>query len=258
MNALTTYKLFASNTEKTLERISANPVTAREVDYYKENITSVSSAEELVNDSRLLNFALKAYGLEEMSYAKAFMQKLLEEGVTSDDALANQLIDKRYKEFAEDFNFSEFGSATTAFDRAQTGVVDKFFQQSIEQEAGDQNTGARLAIYFERKSPEIDSALDILADPALLGFVQTTYALPTSMSFLSLERQEELINDRLNIEDLQDPEKLEQITSQFLALWDLNNPTTVSVPPLIAAPFGSQQTLSVDVLSAISNIRSRV
>ena len=257
MDALTTYKLFAANSERTLERLSSDPVVAREVEYYKENIGNITSAEELVNNPRLLKFALSAYGLEEMSYAVAFMQKLLEGGVDDSEALANQLTDPRYKEFVEDFNFVEFGSATTAFDRVLTGVVDKYFQQSIEQEAGSQNTGARLAIYFERKSSSIEDAYSILGDPALLKFVQTSFNLPVQMSFQSIERQAEIIDERLDIEDLKDPQFLEELSTRFLALWDLNNPSTVSVPPLISSPFGSQQTLSLDILSAIQNIRLR-
>lgn len=257
MDALTTYKLFAANSERTINRLSSTPPIAREVEYYKENIGNVTSAEDLVSDQRLLNFALKAYGLEEMSYARAFMQKILEGGVDDREALANQLTDPRYREFAEDFNFVQFGTATTSFDRTQSGVVDKFFQQSLEQEAGNQNTGARLAIYFERKSSEVENAFSILGDPALLQVVQTSFGFSPQMSFLTIDRQAEMINERLDIEDLNDPEFMNDLITRFLALWDINNPSVVSVPPLIAAPFGSQQTLSLDVLTSIQNIRSR-
>ena len=256
MDALTTYRLAASNVERTIERLSTTPQIAREVEYYKENISNVKSAQDLVEDPRLLNFALKAHGLEEMGYAVAFMQKLLDGGTIDDDALANQLTDPRYTEFVEDFDFTRFGSATTSFDRVQTGIIDKYYQQTLEQEAGAQNTGARLAIYFERKSEGIENAFSILGDPALLQFVQTTFNLSPQMSFLSIDRQAEMINERLNIEDLQDPEFMENMTNRFLALWDLNNPNSVSVPPLIAQPFGSQPTLSLDVLSSIQKVRS--
>lgn len=257
MDALTTYKIVAANKDRSIERLSAAPQVAREVEYFKENIGSVKSAKELVADTRLLKFALQAYGLEEMSYASALIRKLLEGGVESEDALANQLTDPRYKEFVEDFNFSAFGPATTSFDKAQTGVVDKFFQQSLEVEAGAQNTGARLAIYFERKTESIENPFSILGDPALLKFVQTAYSLPAQMSFLDIDRQAELINERLDIEDLQKPEFVKTLTTRFLALWDIENPNSVSVPPLIAQPTGTQATLSLDVLSSIQNIRSR-
>ena len=45
------------------------------MEYYRENIGKVETVDEFVDDSRLLNFALKAYGLEDMSYAKATHQE---------------------------------------------------------------------------------------------------------------------------------------------------------------------------------------
>ena len=256
MDALTTYKLFAANTERTMKRISNEPVVAREVAYYQENIGSIVSAKELIEDRRLFDFALKAYGLQEMNYARAFFQKILEGGVDDDKSLANQLTDPRYKEFAEDFNFARYGAATTSFDRTQSGVVEKYYQQTFEQEAGIQNTGARLAIYFERKSLEIEDAFDILGDRALLQVVQTAFGLPPQMSFSSLDRQAELINERLNIDDLKNPELLSKLVTRFIANWDLQNPDSVSVPPLVSTPLGSQG-LSLNLLSAIQNIKLR-
>ena len=178
MDALTTYRLFAANSERTLERISTTPQIAREVEYYQENIGKVETAEELTEDTRLFNFVMRAYGLEEFNYATAFMKKLLKEGPDAEDGLASRLTDPRYLEIAEDFNFPAFEASTTSFDRVQQGVIDKYYQQTLEQEAGSENNGARLAMYFERKAGEINNAFDILGDRALLQFVQTAYGLP--------------------------------------------------------------------------------
>ncbi|MEM7290275.1 MAG: DUF1217 domain-containing protein [Pseudomonadota bacterium] len=257
MDALTTYKLFTANADNTLTRISENPQNSRDVEYYLENIGSVKSAEELVEDTRLLKFALSAYGLEEMSYAKALFVKLLDEGTTETTALANQLTDPRYKEFAEDFNFIEFGSATTSFDKVQQELVDKFYQQEIEKQAGNDNVGARLAIYFERKVGEIESPLDVLADRALTQVFQTALGLPSQMSLASIERQEEILSDRLDFEDLSDPEFVENFVNRFLSLWDINNPSSTAVSPLITSATGSSQAVSFNLLTSIQNINSR-
>ena len=257
MDALTTYKLYAANSEKSLERISNSPLVSREVEYYLANISSVKTPEEFVNEPRLLNFALKAFGLEEMSYAKAFMQKMLEGGTTDESSLANQLTDPRYREFVEAFNFVQFTTAATSFDKAQQGVVDRYYQQTLEQEAGNENTGARLAIYFERKAPEITNAFDILGDPALIQVFQSAFGFSSNMSFSSIDKQAEIINERIDFEDLQDPEKLGKLVNRFLVGWETQNPSNVSVPPLIAAPFGQSQSLSLDLLASVQNFRNR-
>jgi hypothetical protein len=101
---------------------------------------------------------MKAHGLGDMTYAKAFMEKVLEEGVDA-ISFANSLSDKRYAEFAKTFNFKAFGEATTSFTKTQQGVVDKYLRQTLEEQAGDENQGVRLALYFQRKAETIDELL---------------------------------------------------------------------------------------------------
>ena len=80
MDAFTTYRLYAANAERTQKLVEESPTVSREVEYYQENIGDVKSVDDLMNDSRLLKVALTAFGLEDMSYAKAFIRKALEEG----------------------------------------------------------------------------------------------------------------------------------------------------------------------------------
>lgn len=256
MDAVLTYKLFAADSARALDRIQSKPQIAREVQYYKENIANIKTIEDFIDDDRIFATVMEAYGLEEMTYAKGFIRKLLEGGLEDSDSMANRLTDPRYKELAEDFNFVKTEGATTAFTKVTVGVLDKFYQQNLEAEAGDQNAGVRLAMYFQRKAEDIETTLSILADPAFLKFVQTTFALPTQMSYQSLDKQVELIETKLDIEDFKDPEKLQDMVNQFLSRWDLQNPTTVSVPPIISNP-NTVINISIDMLSAIQNLKSR-
>lgn len=254
MQALTVYKLFAADAERTLADVSRRPVVSREVEYYSQRIEEISSAEELVSDGRALNFIMRAYGLEELSYAKALVRKVLEEGVDDPDALANRMTDTRFKELASDFNFARYGDTTTTFERTRSGVVDKYLVQTMELDAGNQNDGARLAMYFERKAADIENAYDILADPALLQVVQTIFQLPTEMSFRSIDDQADMINKRLNIEELTDPEKVDEMIARFLPLWDLANEQPVAVPPLISSA-STLTSFSVDLLASLQSYK---
>ena len=74
MQALTVYRLFFSNSERTLTDISERPQVSREVEYYQQRIEEIDSAEELVSDTRVMNFIMRAYGMEELSYAKALVR----------------------------------------------------------------------------------------------------------------------------------------------------------------------------------------
>ena len=87
---------------------------------------SCPTIEEFVDDYRLFNYAMKAYGLQDMAYAKAFMVKVLEEGVDDPNSFANKLTDKRYAEFAKAFNFAKHGADATSYSPTLKGAIELY------------------------------------------------------------------------------------------------------------------------------------
>ena len=256
INTYVSYQLITKDMEKSLDRIEQKPDVQRDVDYYMENIVKVKSIDEFVKDDRLFRFAMKAHGLKDMTYAKAFMVKALKEGIEDPDSFANKLTDKRYYDFVETYNFAGFGETATIFTRAQEGAVDKYLRQSLEEEAGSSNEGVRLALYFERKSSGIDHFYDVLADPALAKVVRTALSLPDSFASADIDKQVKLFEEKLDIEDFKDPEKLGDFLKRFTSLWEINNPTS-SAAPSISVLFGQpvEFGVSTDLLFAIQSMR---
>lgn len=226
ISTLASYTNITSDLTSSLQRVREQPPVERETEYYLANIGNVDTIEDLVEDTRLFNYAMRAHGLGDMLYAKAFMVKVLEEGRDAEDSFANTLADGRYRDFAETFDFNRYGSTATTFGRAQQGVVDMFLRQTLEEDAGVSNEGVRLALYFERKAPELESIYSILADRALGTVVRTALNLPETTALLDLDKQVELISERLDIDDLKDPEKLDEFLKRFTNLWELANPTS--------------------------------
>lgn len=254
--AAPTFRFYTSNIERAVETVAKEPQVARETEYYRSKIEEIKSLDEFMADSRVFRYALEAYGLGEMSYAKAFFRKILEEGVDEPDSLANRLTDQRYTEFAKDFNFKRYGDATTTFERVRGGVVDRYHRQAMEEAAGASNDGARLALYFQRRAGEIDSPYDILADEALLKTVQVALGLPAAMSYLDIDKQAEMITSRLDLAELSDPQYLSEFLTRFVTLWDVENPEAIPVPAI--APIGSTvQSISTDLLATLQNIKTR-
>ena len=256
LNTYTSYQLIAKDIARSIDRIEAQPVTQRDTEYYLENITKVRSIEEFVKDDRLFRYAMKAHGLEDMSYAKAFMVKAMKEGIDNPDSFANKLTDKRYYEFVETFNFERHGETTTVFTRAQQGTVDKYLRQSLEEDAGRQNEGVRLALYFERKAGEITNFYEVLADPALSRVVRTALGLPDSFAAANIDRQVKLFEERLDIADFQDPEALGDFLKRFTSLWEISNPSS-TVQTSVGVLFGQpvEFGVSTNVLFAIQSMK---
>ena len=114
------FDLTANNLTRSLENTARQPLVARDTEYYLENISNVTSVDDFLADDRLYRYAMKAHGLEDMTYAKAFMRKALEEGIDDPQSFANSLADSRYREFVEVFNFQRYGATAVAFALVRT------------------------------------------------------------------------------------------------------------------------------------------
>ena len=250
----TSYKLISSDLPTSLKRVSEQPDVKRETEYYLYKIGSIKSIDAFFADDRLYNYVMKAHGLEDMAYAKAFMRKVLTEGVDEKTAFANQLSDTRYKELAESLNFARNGEAATSFDRAQKGVVDKYNRQTLEVSAGEDNTGVRLALYFERMASSITSGYSIIADDALAQVVRTALQLPAEFAATDIDRQAAHYEEALNLEDFKDPTKLGKFLERFTSMWELENPSG-SYDPLTAFQPSSLTGISTDLLISINNLK---
>lgn len=257
INTYLGYQLISKDIGKSIERVQSEPMVKRETEYYRENITKIKNIKDFVADSRLFNYAMKAHGLEDMAYAKAFMVKALEGGIDSNDSFANKMTDKKYREFVDTFNFARYGDTATIFTKAQQGTVDKYLRQTLEQNAGSDNEGVRLALYFERKAPTIENAYQILADPALTKVVYTALGLPATISSADIDKQAKLIEERIDFADFKKTDLTNDFLKRFTSLWELDNPSspTASLATMLfaqPAEFG----ISTDVLLTIQKMRS--
>ena len=227
-----------------------------ETAYYLANISSVESIDDLMANKRLLSFALASYGLDPATEKPETIRKMLEGGVSDPASPANALTDKRYAGFVTAFNFMEHGEKTTTFAVAQQASIDKYMRQTLEQDAGTQNEGVRLALYFERKASTITNFYEVLADPALAKVARTALGLPDSFASADIDRQVKLFEEKLDIEDFSDPEKLSKFLTRFTSLWEVSNPTSTqqtSLGVLFGQPveFG----VSTNLLLAIQQMK---
>ncbi len=126
-----------------------------DTEYFAENIGKVTSSEDLLNDRRLLQVAVKAFGLEEEINYRALLQRALNEGTSADDALANTMNDDRYVKFSEAFGFGPGQSPLTSDSKAMQAVVDKFQSASFEEAVGEVDETMRTALFAKRAMLEV-------------------------------------------------------------------------------------------------------
>ena len=206
-----------------------------------------------MKNDRVFKFAMKSFGLEDMDYAKAFMKKMLSEGVESRTAMANRLSDKRYGEFVKVFNFARYGELTTTFAATGAGTVDRYVRQTLEETAGAQNEGVRLALYFQRKASSVTSAYALLGDPAMLKVVQTVLGLPVGQR-TDVDATAKLIEQRMKIADLKNPEKVQKLLQRFTAVWDAKTSVATGSVDQISGGFAGGG-MSLDLLYSLQKLR---
>lgn len=257
IGTLTSYKLIMRDPARSLQTVASDRVVQRETAYYESKISDVKSIDDFMNDRRIYTYALRSLGMGDMLESRALIRKVLEGGIDKSDSLANSLADPRFRELAETFNFARYGSATTTFTRTQKGTVDRYLRTTLEENAGQSNEGVRLALYFERKAPDIRNIFDILADKALYKVVETALSLPTSLPTVGIEKQAAFIVSKLEIADLKDPEKLTKFLERFANLWDLGTTNVNSNPSLQLFQASSPTGISVETLTSIQNLQAR-
>jgi hypothetical protein len=138
-----------------LDSFARSAPVQRDTDYFAQKIASVTSAEELVADRRLLTVALGAFGLQDDINNRYFIQKILEEGTGSPDTLANRLSDTRYRALADAFGFGPGDERKVGQDGFAAGMLKRFQSTSFEVASGDQNGAMRIALYAQRALPEL-------------------------------------------------------------------------------------------------------
>ena len=249
------YQLIASDMPAALKRTSEQPIVQRESAYYLETIKTIKSVDEFLNNDRVFKYAMKAFGLQEMDYAKAFMRKVLTEGIDNPQSFANKLTDRRYAEFAETFNFARYTTGTTVFERTREGTVDRYVRQTMEQDAGASNEGVRLALYFQRKAASAETPFHLMADKALLKATQIALGIPEAASTMDIDRQAELISKKLDMEDLKDPAKLDKFIGRFTALWEIENPAAPPMSGVLQLFADTESLFSQDLLGQMQKIR---
>ncbi|QYX57102.1 DUF1217 domain-containing protein [Roseovarius sp. SCSIO 43702] len=206
------------------------PRLERDTAYFEANIASVRNADDLVSDRRLLRVALGAFGLGEDISSTAFVRKILEEGATARDALANRLTDTRYRALAREFGFGDPLGARTGDPGFGERISDLFRTREFEVAVGEQDDAMRLALNAERSLPDLVATgsdetkwLRIMGDPPLRQFFETALGIPDGFAQVDLDRQVDEFSNRarrqLGIEglsDLEDPANIQRLIDRFL------------------------------------------
>lgn len=235
---------------------------AEAVAYYRDNILKVGSIDELLANEKLVSFIFDATGLDRETYDAEALGMILTSDLSDEKSFVNTLQDRSLRLLAASFNFAPDGSVT----REAVGILqsraalleteENYLRQTLEIEAGVDNEGVRLALYFQRNAQNITNVFDILADPALQEVVRVALGLPAEVAQGNIDALAASIEDRLDIAEFSDPEKIEKFVQRFSALYDLENGAAAS-PVLTLFSGQGASGLGADMLASLAQVNSR-
>ncbi|MBT9368854.1 DUF1217 domain-containing protein [Rhizobium sp. CSW-27] len=240
------------------EKEAAKEKASDEVTYYSEKMLSIQSASDFINDERLVKVVLTAYDIDASTVTTDFLKQVFSSDLSDPNSFVNKQENTAWAEILGTFNFNTSGKLEA---RESTGVQsqgkvletqNRYTRQTLEEEQGESNNGVRLALYFERMSHSITSAYDILGDTALLEFFRVSFQLPESFSNLDVDKQAELVNKYMNLEDLKDPEKVSKMVDKFTVMYDLENSDSSSSALSILTGSANSAGISADLLYSLS------
>ena len=231
-----------------------------EASYYSSEIQKINSLDEFLANERLVNFVLEANAIDPETITPEFLRDIFQSDIDDPASLINQQADRSWRSIVASFNFDlegnvvDMNDGTIQLRRGIYSTIDNYIRQAMEEDAGEDNAGVRLALYFERKASTITSAYDFLADDALYEVFKITYGISDEVANADVDAQAEMIERYLDLEELQDPEFVSKMIVKFSVLYDTENNLEASAAEAVLS--GSSGGISGDLLFSIAQLRN--
>ncbi|MGF6155589.1 hypothetical protein M2267_000817 [Ensifer sp. KUDG1] len=233
-----------------------------EAKYYTAEIAKIETLDDFLKNRRLVDLVLVGSGIDPETVKSDYLREMFTSDLEDPKSFINTDPNGlKYREIVSSFNFDKDGKIV----RGEAGqiqtrrglitTVDLFLNQSLEEREGADNGGIRLALYFKRKAPEINTAYDILADRALFEVIKTAYSMPEGLQNAKIEAQAAYIERTINLKELQEPGKIDKLLQRFTALYDVENNQDVS-PGLAILTGGGGGSVSAETLMTLSQLRA--
>jgi hypothetical protein len=236
-DGLTGWRFLQRTYDAQLTAFNASAVVQRDTDYFSEKIGEVETAEDLVKDRRLLGIALGAFGLQDDIENRFFIQKVLEEGTGSSDALAMRLSDTRYREMSDAFGFGPGALSLRKISTFAPEMIDKFQSNSFEIAAGNQNEAMRVALFAQRELPALASDtvsndakwFSVMGNPPMRELFEGALNLPSSIGQIDIDQQLDVFKERAlsvfgtdDLSEFVDDEKVQSAIDRYVVRDQIN------------------------------------
>ncbi|MGH1576805.1 DUF1217 domain-containing protein [Planktotalea sp.] len=226
-----------------LDAFAESSEQKRLVDHFEQSAPSLKSAESVVADRQVLTVALGAYGLQDDLENRYFIKRVLSEGTSDSDALANRMTDSRYKRLASDFAMDGLSSLVGVLPSTAENITNQFTEQAFAVAVGNVDENLRLALNAQTEFERL-GALDvsndakwylIMSSAPLRSVVESALGLPSSFGQLDIEKQLEVFQEKSlsnfgtdQVDDLAQTDTRSDLIDRFLLMEQISQGQTFS------------------------------
>ncbi|WP_313611105.1 DUF1217 domain-containing protein [Rhizobium sp.] len=233
----------------------------KEAEYFTDEMQKIKTLKEFLANDRLTKFAMESLGIDPKSVTKEQLEKIFTSNLDDSQSYVNKEMDPVFRRLVTAFNFNTDGNilhedrSLIQTRRGLYETLDNYLTQTLETQAGEENAGVRLALYFQRMAAGTTSYYSILADTAIQNFIKTTFGIPDELGNAGVDTQVTMMKKYFDIQDFQDPEKVKKLIARFTIMYDNSQNTT---DPIMMLFNGSGSVgISGDTLLAVASLRAR-
>lgn len=213
------YQLATTNQAQLLAQFQKSSTTNANIAAYQAGVTKITTVDQFLNNYKVLNVALTAYGMQDVISQKGLLKQLLTQDPSGSTSLAQKFGKASYLAFARAYwslstdggaGLQSAASLNTTAARYTTAQFQQWqanrsndpqlqtalaARQTLQDAVDISNVGALFATY--QQSPDVQSATTyyqnnigsvttsagLMADPKLLNYALTAYGIdPTTVS----------------------------------------------------------------------------
>ncbi|MBO0132566.1 MULTISPECIES: DUF1217 domain-containing protein [Agrobacterium] len=233
----------------------------KESEYFTAEMQKIKTLKEFLANDRLTKFAMESLGIDPKSVTKEQLGKIFSSKLDDGESYVNKEMDPVFRRLVTAFNFDTDGNilhedrSLIQTRRGLYETLDNYLTQTLETQAGEENAGVRLALYFKRMAAGTTSYYSILADTAIQNFINTTFGIPSELGNAPVDTQVAMMKKYFDIEDFQDPEKVKKLVARFTIMYDNAQNTT---DPIMMLFNGSGSAgISGETLLAVASLRAQ-
>ncbi|WP_425624298.1 DUF1217 domain-containing protein [Agrobacterium radiobacter] len=232
-----------------------------EAKYFSGEMQKIKTLSEFLANDRLTKFAMELLGIDPTSVTKEQLQKIFTSNLDDKDSYVNKEMDPVFRRLVTAFNFDTDGKllhedrSLIQTRRGLYETLDNYLTQTLETQAGEENAGVRLALYFKRMAAGTTSYYSILADTAIQNFIKTTFGIPDELGNAGVDTQVAMMKKYFDIKDFQDPDKVKKLIARFTIMYD--NQQNVADPIMTLFNGSGSVGISGDTLLAVATLRAR-